>query len=42
MTSLILQKTDLSENVLSKVNEILDSETETETAEKYRQLVVLG
>lgn len=40
MTSLIVQETDISENVLSKVKKI--HEVENETGEKYRQLTMLG
>ena len=40
MTSLIVEKNDLSKNVLSKTKEILESESET--GEKYRQLIALA
>lgn len=40
MTSLILQQTDLSENVLSRVKEIHASKDDN--GEKYRQLTTLG
>ena len=40
MTSLIVEKNDLSTNVLSKTKEILESESEI--GEKYRQLIVLA